>query len=99
MLVHTVFFYLKPEVTEVQRADFFIGVQILAQIPGVQAAYFGRPAGVPDRPVIEKGYAVALTALFVDVAAHNAYQVHPTHLAFIERYRDLWAKVQVFDSE
>jgi hypothetical protein len=49
--------------------------------------------------VVDHSYAVALTVLCRDVAAQNAYQVHPTHLAFVEKFKTFWTRVQIYDSE
>ncbi|HRE04144.1 MAG TPA: Dabb family protein [Opitutaceae bacterium] len=99
MLVHTVFFWLKPELTAEQRADFRRGVESLATIAATEKVYVGTPAGVPDRPIIDKTFAVGLTVICKDVAAHNAYQVDPIHLAFIERFKPYWSRVQIYDAE
>ena len=99
MLVHTVFFWLTPELTAEQRADFRRGVESLATIAATEKVYVGTPAGVPDRPIIDKTFAVGLTVICKDVAAHNAYQVDPIHLAFIERFKPYWSRVQIYDAE
>jgi hypothetical protein len=99
MLIHSVYFWLKPELTAEQRADFRRGVETLAGIPSIEKAYIGAPAGVPDRPIIDKSFSVGLTVICRDVAAHNAYQVDPIHLAFIERFRTFWTRVQIYDAE
>ena len=44
MLVHTVYFWLKPELTAAQRADFRRGVESLAGIKSVEKIYVGQPA-------------------------------------------------------
>ncbi len=99
MLVHTVFFWLKPEVTPAQAADFKRGVEVLGTITHVEKLYVGVPAKVPARPVTERSFAVGLTVICRDVAAHDAYQDDPIHHAFIAKYKDLWARVQVYDAE
>jgi Stress responsive A/B Barrel Domain len=99
MLVHTVFFWLKPDLTAEQHADFRRGVESLATIKATEKVFVGTPAAVPDRPVIDKSYSVGLTVLCKDIAAHNAYQVDPIHLAFIERCKPYWSRVQVYDCE
>jgi hypothetical protein len=35
---------------------------------------------------------------FPDLATHDAYQVDPTHLLFIEQGKALWEKVVIYDS-
>ena len=99
MLVHSVYFWLKPDLTPAQRDDFRRGVETLAGIPCVEKVYVGRPAAVPDRPVVDKSFGVALTVICKDVAAHNAYQSDPIHLAFIERWKPYWTRVQIYDAE
>jgi hypothetical protein len=99
MLIHTVFFWLKPELTEAQRAEFRRGVESLAAIPHVHQVYVGVPAAVPDRPVADKTFAVGLTVVCRDVAAHDAYQADPIHLAFIAKFKSCWTRVQIYDTE
>jgi len=99
MLVHSVFFWLKPELSAEQRADFRKGVESLGTISAVDKVYVGIPAGVPDRPIIDKSFAIGLTVICKDIAAHNAYQVDPIHLAFIERFKTYWSRVQIYDAE
>ena len=57
------------------------------------------PAGVPDRPIIDKSFSVAITVICQDLAAHDAYQVDPIHLAFIASCKQFWARVQIYDAE
>ena len=99
MLVHTVYFWLKPELTPAQRAEFRRGVESLAGIKAVDAVYVGAPAATEKRPIIDDTYSVALTVLCRDLAAHNAYQVDPLHLAFISNCKQFWARVQIYDAE
>ena len=99
MLIHTVFFWLKPELTAAERAEFRRGVESLAGVKHVEKVYVGAPAAVPDRPVIDKTFAVGRTVICRDVAAQNAYQVDPIHLAFVARFDTYWTRVQVYDTE
>lgn len=99
MLVHSVFFYLKPDVTEAEKGDFFEGLQTLEAIPSVKGFYIGTPAATPQRPVIDTAYGAALTVIFDDVAGHDVYGPHPTHEAFIAKYKHLWDKVVVYDAD
>ncbi|RMF42494.1 MAG: Dabb family protein [Planctomycetota bacterium] len=52
-----------------------------------------------NRPVNDRDFHVSLHTIFADRAAHDAYQVHPRHLEFIERNKANWKKVRVFDSD
>lgn len=99
MLVHTVYFWLKPELTAQQQADFIRGVSKLGAIKAVDQIYVGRPAPTEKRPIIDSSYSVALTVICKDVAAHDAYQVDPIHLEFIEGFKTFWHRVQIYDAQ
>lgn len=99
MLVHTVYFWLKPELTAQQRADFRKGVESLGEIKAVEKIYVGTPAKTERRPIIDSSYSVALTVICKDIAAHDAYQVDPIHLVFINAFKTFWNKVQIYDAE
>ena len=99
MLVHTVYFWLKPELTAAQRADFRRGVESLGGVKSVEKIYVGTPAKTEKRPVIDDSYSVALTVLCKNVAAQNAYQVDPIHLKFVEQFKTFWTRVQIYDAE
>lgn len=99
MLVHSVFFYLKPELTPADRTAFRGGVESLRGIASVETAYVGTPAPVPPRSVVDATYDVSLTAVFKDVAEHNAYQVDPVHVKFVETFRSFWTRVQIYDAQ
>jgi hypothetical protein len=98
MLVHTVYFWLKPELTAAQRASFRKGVESLGGIKAVDRIYVGTPAATEKRPIIDSSYSVALTVVCKDVAAHDAYQVDPIHLAFVNTFKTFWTRVQIYDA-
>lgn len=97
MFVHAVYFWLRPDLTPEQSAQFAAGVRSLGTIEGVAQCYIGIPAST-DRPVIERSYSQALVVVFADEAGHEAYQVHPLHDRFREECSPLWTRVQIFDS-
>jgi hypothetical protein len=99
MLIHTVLFWLKPELTAAERTEFRRGVESLGKSKNVEKVYVGAPAAVPDRPVVDKTFSVGLAVICRDVAAHNAYQVDPVHLAFVARFKTYWTRVQIYDAE
>lgn len=98
MLVHSVYFWLKPDLTEAQRTAFVTALAALKNVPSVSTFHLGRPAPVADRPVVDKSFSYSITCGFEDVEAHNAYQVHPLHLAFVETGKPLWTRVQIYDA-
>lgn len=100
MLVHTVLFYLRSDLTDAQKLEFRNeGLESLRPISCVKQYYVGVPAGIPPRPVVDLSFTFSITAIFDDVAGHNEYQVHPTHKAFVERFKSYWTKVQIYDAE
>jgi hypothetical protein len=99
MLVHSVIFWAKSDLTHEQRATFRVGLETLRKIPSITAIYIGAPAAVTPRPVVDRSYTYGLTIVFKDVAAHNAYQVHPIHQTFVSECKQYWEKVQIYDTE
>ncbi len=100
MLVHTVVFWLRKDLTPAEREAFRMeGLESLRPIASVSDFYVGSPAAIPPRPVVDASYDFSITALFKDVDAHNAYQVDPVHLAFVQRFKSSWERVQIYDAE
>lgn len=100
MIIHNVYFWLKPEVTEDQKAAFEQGIRnLISDVPGIHRAEFGTPAATSSRPVVDHSFDFSLVFQFKNIEDHDAYQVHPNHDVFVDAYKELWAKVQVFDSE
>jgi hypothetical protein len=99
MLIHSVYFWLKPELTAAQRAEFLTALKALQEVPSVKEFHLGRPAAVTDRPVVDKTFDYGITCVFENLDAHNAYQVHPLHVAFVNTGKPLWSRVQIYDAE
>ena len=99
MLSHNVYFWLKPDLTDAQRAEFVAALEALREVPSVGTFLLGTPAGVADRPVVDKTFDYSVTCLFDDLEAHNAYQVHPLHVAFVELGKQLWSDVKIYDAD
>ena len=96
--IHTVFFWMKDGVTDEQKKTFADkGLMALSKISSISQFYYGPPAMTP-REVVDNSYDFALVCHFKDQAAHDAYQDDPIHLKFIEDFKDLWEKVQVYDN-
>jgi hypothetical protein len=98
MLIHTVYFWLKDDVTDDDRAFFRETINLLAELDAV-ACYIGPPAATEARPVIDASYDLGLTVVFDSIAQHDVYQEHPKHLEFIDKCNHLWERVQVYDAE
>ncbi len=98
MLVHSVYFQLK-ESTEASKAALLAACkQYLTGHAGTVFFGCGTVAEGLDRPVNDRDFDVALHLVFASRADHDAYQVAPRHLQFVEENRMNWAQVRVFDS-
>lgn len=98
MFVHTVLFWLKPDLTAAERAEFEAGLKSLAGIPSVRAIHVGRPAST-DRPVVDRTYSYGVDVHFDDLAGHDAYQSHPLHTGFLAAHSSKWLRVVIYDFE
>jgi len=97
MFIHSVYFWLKPDLSEEDQAKFRAGAHSLTTIESVRHGFVGTPAST-DRPIIERSYSAALTVIFDDQAGHDAYQDHPVHDKFRHECADCWSKVLIYDS-
>jgi len=87
MIRHTVVFTLKHGQGSAEEKKFLEDALALAGIPGVQK--FERLRQISQK----NGFKFGFSMEFADQAAYSAYDVHPTHVAFV---RDRW-KVEVAD--
>ncbi|MFT4033073.1 MAG: Dabb family protein [Siphonobacter sp.] len=98
MFVHVVNFWLKEGISEQDRLKFEAGVSSLDAIGGKEVFNVGKPAST-NRPVIDRSYDYCLLLVFKDLAAHDAYQIDPIHLKFVETCNQYWDRVLIYDSE
>jgi hypothetical protein len=96
MFIHSVYFWLRADLTPAETERFLAGARSLLTIPGATGGWLGAPAGA-DRPVIERSYSYALVFPFADEQAHDAYQQHPTHDRFRVECGGLWSRVRIYD--
>jgi hypothetical protein len=97
MLIHSVYFWFKPSTEAAVLGRFAGELERLGALPQVTSSYVGVPEATTKRPVIDDSYSWALILIFADIAAHDAYQQHPVHEAFVEEFRSSWDRVQVYD--
>ncbi len=97
-LIHTVYFWLKDDLTGEQIVDFKKGVQSLSEIETIEKFYVGEHANTEKRDVIDHSYDYSLIVHFRDQAGHDAYQPHPIHQKFVDTYGPFFEKVIVYDS-
>jgi hypothetical protein len=96
--VHVVNFWLKKDLSSSDVKKFEEGVKTLEKVDSLIYFNIGKPADT-DRPTIDRTYSYSLLTVFNDKAGHDAYQVHPVHLQFVENCKSLWEKVLIYDSE
>lgn len=95
---HHVYFWLNEESqAPAQREAFEQGLASLFEIPLVKGGRWTIPAKVMPRPVIDQSWDYALTMQFDSIEDQDAYQIDPTHHAFIDSNKHRWAKVLVMD--
>lgn len=99
LLSHIVFFTLKdPTSANIEKLCQECR-EYLTDHPGT--AFFAAGTLNPelDREVNDRDFHVALHVIFETKEDHDRYQVADRHLTFIERNKDSWANVRVFDSD
>tara|TARA_E500000178_G_C17013461_1_gene751675 strand:- start:1 stop:300 length:300 start_codon:yes stop_codon:yes gene_type:complete len=99
MLVHTVIFWLKNNLSDEERNTFFKEVATLGTIPSVEDFHLGTPAQTPKRPVIDDSYDCAVTVVLQDLAAQDQYQIDPIHQEFIDTCSSFWERVVIYDAD
>ena len=98
MLAHHVLFWLKADTTAEQKEAFKKGLESLAEIENINTLHIGTPAPI-ERPVVDVTYTFSLLLIFPDMAAHDVYQVHPIHKAFLDQFRSFFEKVIIYDAQ
>ena len=97
-MVHTVYFWLKDGLSEEELRSFEAGMKSLEGAPTVRGIFTGSPAATPSRGVVDNSFDYNLVLWFDDVAGHDAYQVSPTHLKFVEAHEAKFDVVKVYDN-
>lgn len=97
-MMHTVYFWLKPDLSEADEQAFLNGVRSLETVSTVKNFFIGPPAGTESRDVVDNTFSYALIIWFDSVEEHLAYQVDPIHLKFVEENKDKWERVRVRDN-
>jgi hypothetical protein len=97
MFSHVVIFWTDPRQPRAVDELLEGAEKYLRPIPGILHFHVGRM--VPShRPVVEQSYQVGLNVVFADKAAHDAYQVDPRHVEFVEKvFKRVCTKVLVYD--
>lgn len=97
-VIHMVYFWLKKPESKADRQALVEGLNSLREIEHIQALHVGVPADTTARDVIDSSYQVSEMMMFKSTEDQDAYQSHPLHQKFIEKYSHLWKEVVVYDS-
>ena len=97
LFVHSVYFWLKEDVTAEQYNQFVDVLRGLEQIKSVQAMEVGHPAGTP-RDVVDNSYDVALLVYFNDRAGHDLYQADTIHTGAVAVFEDWIEDIVIYDT-
>ena len=96
-IVHSVYFWLKPEATEADAEALARDCkQALGPLDCVKQIDVGPPLG-KGRGSVDGSYKVGLVVYFADQAGYDTYLKHPDHLKLVAKYKDRWQKVVVYD--
>lgn len=96
-VVHHVFFWLKNPGSEADKKQLIEGLNTLRAIKEIKQLLIGTPASTVKRDVVDNSFDVSELMYFESAATQDAYQVHPVHKAFVEKYSHLWERVVVYD--
>ena len=98
MLGHMVYFTLKDRSPAAVENMLAACRKYLTGHPGMTFFAVGTLVADLKRPVNQLDFDVALQTVFESREAHDAYQVHPRHVQFIEENKANWERVRVFDA-
>jgi hypothetical protein len=99
MFSHVVIFWTKPEIPGAADALVAGAEKYLRPVPGVRLFHVGKMVG-SERGVVEQTYQVALNLTFDTKKDQDDYQVHPSHIEFVEEvFKPNCARVVVYDFE
>ncbi|WP_437921655.1 Dabb family protein [Sphingobacterium sp. LRF_L2] len=96
-IVHSVYFWLKENITEEEEKDFLNFFETLKKVPGIHSFHVGKPAGTTARDVVDNTFHYSLLVTFANMDDINTYEKHPDHLAAAKEYSKYWTKVAVRD--
>lgn len=95
--VHSVYFYLNEGVEKSQIHQLIDDCKILlGSIKTVTSLWVGEPAGTP-REVVDNSYGISLIVFFDNEDGHDYYQRSEEHRKFIERNKNTWNRLRVYD--
>ena len=98
MHLHNVYFSLTDQSSDAVQKLIDDCTTYLTTQAGILSFACGTLESDLDRDVNDRDFDVSLHILFESRSAHDAYQSDEQHDIFIERNKDNWATVRVFDT-
>lgn len=96
MHVHTVFFWLNNNVSNVEREIFEKELDKLTLDPEILQRRIGIPANT-SRNVIDSSYDIGISLCFKNLNSHDKYQSGDAHQEFLKKCQGMWRRVKVYD--
>ena len=96
--IHSVYFWLKKDISQQQIENFEEKLEALTNIKNVKQGFVGKTASTA-RPIIDRSYDYALILVFDSIEQHDLYQDHPVHEDFRQSCGEFWIKVTIYDAE
>ena len=90
-MIHTVYFWLKKNLSDEDVQKFESCGKELLQIDVIQKGILSKPADTPERPVTNNDFSYSLHLTFSSVEDHNTYQDHPDHEVFVKTFSPWFA--------
>jgi len=97
-LTHSVFFTLKDASDENVQKLVDDCYTYLSKADGLISLHAGARIPELDRPANDDQFHVALIVIFESLQAHDVYQEMADHQTFLDRNKESWANVRVFDA-
>lgn len=98
MHLHNVYFSLKDTSSDAIQSLIDDCTTYLSEQAGIVSFNCGVLESGLDRDVNDCDFDVSLHILFESRADHDAYQIDAQHQVFIDRNKDNWLSVRVFDT-
>ena len=97
MFSHIVIFWTMPNNPRATEELMAGAEKYLRSVPGILHFHIGKMVA-SHRPVVDKYYQVAMNVIFSSKQAQDDYQVHPSHLEFVEKvFKPLCRKALIYD--
>lgn len=99
MIIHSVFFWLRKDLTPAERELFDSEVRRLAKITYLERGYVGTPAPTDERPVTDHSFDYSACLHFKSLEEHDFYQAKcEEHTRFVTVCKPLWERVVIYDT-